>query len=101
MSSVTPVPRSRGVLLMPYMRRIATLLGALALFGATQPASATTLYRCKLNGRIVYSDTDCPARASAWATSFPASKPIRISTKRKSNKSSKASQSGNNTKSSQ
>lgn len=95
MPSVSSVPRMPGMLLSPgmlwmlHMHRIATLLAALALFGATQPASATTLYRCKLNGRIVYSDTDCPSRASKWATSFPASKPIHISTKRKTRKLSK------------
>jgi hypothetical protein len=89
MPFVSFVPRLPGMLLMPRMRRTATLLGALALFGAIQPASATTLYRCKLNGRIVYSDTDCPAHASKWASSFPASKPIHISTKRKIRKPSK------------
>ena len=73
------------------VHRMVTLLGALALLGATQPADATTLYRCKLNGRIVYSDTDCPAHANQWASSFPASKPIHISTKRKARKSSKRS----------
>ena len=51
------------------------------------PTGATTLVRCKVNHKIVYSDTDCPAennsnRRSGFA-GMPASKPITIRYPRK------------------
>lgn len=71
---------------------MASLLGALLsgvlLAAFCMPASATTLLRCKLNHKIVYSDTDCPADASgnrttSRLTNWPASKPVTIRYPRK------------------
>ncbi len=56
-------------------------LAALLLAGVCLPASATTLVRCKINHKIVYSDTDCPADTCSRRSAFggmPASKPITI-----------------------
>ena len=40
---------------------LATLLLCLSfgLTAASSSATATTLYKCKLGGKVVYSDTDC------------------------------------------
>ena len=38
-------------------------LACLLFGGLCLPAGATTLVRCKINHKIVYSDTDCPANA--------------------------------------
>ena len=61
------------------------LIGALSglLFaGLCLPASATTLVRCKIDHKIVYSDTDCPTKTSSSRRSafsgMPTSKPITI-----------------------
>ncbi len=43
-------------------------------------AQAITLVRCKIDGKTVYSDTDCP-RSTRLKNALPASKPIRISRK--------------------
>ena len=51
------------------------VLGSLCL-----PAGATTLVRCQINHKIVYSDSDCPADAS-WRSGvarMPTSRPITI-----------------------
>ena len=63
-------------------------LACLLFGGLCLPAGATTLVRCKINHKIVYSDTDCPAgnnnnnRRSGFA-GMPTSKPITIRYPRK------------------
>lgn len=61
------------------------VLGLVAglLVTASGPAIGTTLVRCKIDGRTIYSDTDCP-RNMRLKNDFPTSKPIRISRKSKS-----------------
>ena len=57
-------------------------LTGLVLAGLCLPASATTLVRCKIDHKIVYSDTDCPSDASSSRrsafSSMPTSKQITI-----------------------
>lgn len=61
---------------------IDALLSALLLAGLCLPASATTLVRCKIDHKIVYSDTDCPTKTSSSRrnafSGMPTSKPITI-----------------------
>ena len=49
------------------------------------PAQGMTLVRCKIDGKTVFSDTDCP-RATRSKNAFPVSKPIRIGKKAGSHK---------------
>lgn len=62
----------------------ALLLAAAAWMAALAPApvQATTLVRCKVDGKTVFSDTDCP-RSTRLKNDLPASKPIKISRKTK------------------
>lgn len=60
--------------------RSGSLAACLLIACTAQTAMATTLVRCKIDRKIVYSDTDCPADARARKASgrSTASKPIRI-----------------------
>lgn len=72
---------------MRHASLLRTALTCLALGALYLPASATTLVRCKVNHKIVYSDTDCPADGNAGKRSafggMPTSKPITIRFPRK------------------
>ena len=60
----------------PWWRALVCLvLGSLCL-----PAGTTTLVRCQINHKIVYSDSDCPADASRRSgfAGMPTSRPITI-----------------------
>ena len=66
-------------MLIPTTARTCLLTG---LFLLCLPAAATTLVRCRIDGKVVYSDTDCPDNARRHGASSTAgtraSKPIHI-----------------------
>lgn len=73
-----------------------TALACVLLGGLCMPAGATTLVRCKINHKIVYSDTDCPAEGSSSSRrsgfgGMPLSKPITIRYPRTKTRSTSAS----------
>ena len=71
---------------LPVPPLFAALLACIVLGGVPVPAHSTTLTRCKIDHRIVYSDTDCPRDGSSGHISssrLPASKPITIRYPRK------------------
>lgn len=67
------------------------LLPALLLAATCLPSAALTLVKCKVDGKTVYSDTECPhdgrsankARTRTDFSSGPASRPVRVSLPRK------------------
>ena len=73
-----PSPIAAGLLI--------SALASLLLAPLCQPASATTLVRCRINDKTIYSDTDCPNDANSNRRSgfhgMPTSKPITIRTRR-------------------
>ena len=70
---------------------IGLLMAAILLATTCLPAAAITLIKCKVEGKIVYSDTECPndgrsankARTRTDFSSGPASRPVRVSLPRK------------------
>lgn len=63
---------SRTVLSLTACR---TVTLAVALVLPCMQASAMTLYKCRIEGRIVYSDTDCPRMVRIKKSSAGAAKP--------------------------
>lgn len=56
-------------------------IACLLILSVCLPAAATTLVKCKIGKKTVWSDTDCPddaQRRKNGFSSFPASKTIRI-----------------------
>lgn len=45
---------------------------AIGLAAACLPGAATTLYKCKLDGKTVFSDTDCPRQVRIKKSAKPA-----------------------------
>jgi hypothetical protein len=68
-----PRPRLRLTMILAAL----LALPAALLLAAATPAHGMTLVRCKVDGKTVYSDTDCP-RSTRLKNDLPASKPIRI-----------------------
>jgi len=76
---------------MPGKPAIRFLLSAMLLAVTCLPAAAITLIKCKVDGKTVYSDTECPndgrsadkARTRTDFSSGPASRPVRVSLPRK------------------
>jgi hypothetical protein len=65
----------------PQLRAFCHAVICLAILTICPPSSATTLVKCKIGKKTVYSDTECPDNAqhrTNGMSSFPASKTIRI-----------------------